>query len=107
MTLPDFLTADKYGYIHLVGHRIGLRHVVDLHNERYPPDLILEELPTLSLVLIQKVIAFYLDNQGEVDAYITECNAELERQMAAPRKGPDAAELQRRLEVLRKARERA
>ena len=28
MNLPKFLTQDKYGFIHLVGHRIGLRQGV-------------------------------------------------------------------------------
>ena len=28
MTLPDFLTRDRYGEIRLKGHRIGLYHIV-------------------------------------------------------------------------------
>ncbi len=28
MNLPDFLVQDRDGYIHLAGHRIGVRHVV-------------------------------------------------------------------------------
>jgi uncharacterized protein (DUF433 family) len=103
MNLPDFLAQDKYGYIHLAGHRIGLMHVVDLYKDDYSPEMLLDHFPTLSLALIHKVIAFYLENQAEVDAYIAQCRAEIDRQAAAPRRGPDAAELRRRMEALRRA----
>jgi uncharacterized protein (DUF433 family) len=99
MKLPDFLAQDKYGYIHLAGHRIGLRHVVDLYNDGYPPEMILDQFPTLSLALIHKIIAFYLENQTEVDAYIAQCRQEIDRLEAASRQqGPDHAELRRRMQ---------
>ncbi len=103
MNLPDFLAQDKYAYIHLAGHRIGLIHVVELYKEGYSPELLLDHFPTLSLALIHKVIAFYLENQGEVDAYIAQCRAEIDRQAAAPQPGPDRAELRRRMEARRRA----
>jgi uncharacterized protein (DUF433 family) len=89
MTLPDFLAQDKYGYIHLTGHRIGLRHVVDLYHEGYTPEMLVDHFPTLSLALIHKILGFYLENQAEVDAYIARCRQEIERQAAAPPQGPD------------------
>ena len=104
MTLPDFLTEDKYGFIHLAGHRIGLMHVVELYKEGYAPELLLDQFPTLTLALIHKVIGFYLDNQAEVDAYVARCREEIDRQAAAPAQGPDHAELRRRMESLRTAR---
>jgi uncharacterized protein (DUF433 family) len=97
MNLPDFLTADRYGFIHLAGHRVGLRHIIDLYNERYPPEALHDHFPTIPLALIHKVIAFYLENTAEVDAHIRESRAALERQAAAPPHGPDAAELRRRM----------
>src|SRR5262245_19623851 len=104
MTLPDFLTEDPNGFIHVTGHRIGLMHIVDLYrDERYTPELLEDHFPTLSLANIHKVIAFYLDNKAEVDAY---CKAEregIDRQMAQPNKGPSSQELQRRMEARRKA----
>ncbi len=103
MNLPDFLAQDKYGYIHLAGHRIGLMHVVDLYKEGYSPEMLLDHFPTLSLALIHKVIAFYLENQTEVDAYIAQGRAEIDRQAAAPQPGPDRAELRRRMEARRRA----
>ena len=44
MNLPDFLTEDRYGFVHFVGHRIGLQHVIDLHNEGYTPELLRDQL---------------------------------------------------------------
>ena len=88
MNFPDFLGQDEYGYIHLAGHRIGLRHVVELYNEAYTPEMILDHFPTLTLALIYKTIGFYLDNQAEVDNYVAECRKEIERLEAAPVMGP-------------------
>ena len=50
--------------------------------------MLLGFFPTLSLALIHKVIAFYLENQAEVDAYVAHCEAESERhhEAAPPRR---------------------
>lgn len=106
MTLPDFLDQDRYGYIHLAGHRIGLRHVVELYAEGYAPEMLREQFPSLPLALIHKVIAFYLDNRAEVDEYVQQSREALDRQAAEPQPGPDAAELRRRMEA-RQPRESA
>ena len=83
MDLPSYLQhAD--GEIRLTGHRIGLFHVVDRYQEGYSPEMIGEELPALSLALIHRVIAFYLENQREVDAYVADCRAELRRRCILP-----------------------
>ena len=102
MTLPDFLTEHEYGDIRLTGHRIGLFHVVKYYNEGYSPEMLVEQFPTLELALIHKVIAFYLENRVEVDAYVADYDAELEEQRATAPKGPSLAELRQRLESLRK-----
>jgi uncharacterized protein (DUF433 family) len=102
MNLPDFLAQDKYGYIHLAGHRIGLRHIVELYKENYSAEMLLDHFPTLTLALIHKTIAFYLENQAEVDTYVAESRRDIEQQMAAPRQGPDQAELRRRMEAKRR-----
>jgi uncharacterized protein (DUF433 family) len=100
VNLADFLAQDRYGYIHLAGHRIGLRHVVELYNEGYTPEMLHDHFPTLTLALIYKALAFYLENQVEVDAYIRQSRENLDRQAAGPQQGPDAAELRRRMEAL-------
>jgi uncharacterized protein (DUF433 family) len=99
----EFLERNQYGEIRLTGHRIGLLHVVDRYNEGFTPEGILCEYPTLSLGLIDKTIAFYLDHQAEVDAYVATTRAEIERQAAAPSTGPTKAELRKRLEVMQRA----
>ena len=99
MNLPDFLTQHRYGEIRLTGHRIGLFHIVECYNEGQTPEKIAEQFPTLPLALIYKVFAFYLENRAEVDAYVTACREEIERQAAAPQPGPDLAELRQRLEA--------
>ena len=99
MDLPDFLAQDRYGYIHLAGHRIGLRHVAELYNDGYTPEMLHDHSPTLPLVLVHKVIAFYLENRAEVDAAIRQSREALDRQAAGPRQGPDAAELRRRMDA--------
>jgi uncharacterized protein (DUF433 family) len=69
MVLPDFLTETK-GEIFLAGHRIELAHVVSAYREGDTAELIASRYPTLPLSLVHRVIAFYLDNQGEVDSYV-------------------------------------
>jgi hypothetical protein len=52
--------------------------------------------PTLPLALVHKVLAFYLDNQSEVDAYVAACSAAAdEQQQGLPRL--DLNSLRRRL----------
>ena len=101
--LPDFLTRDR-DYIHLAGHRIGLIDIVYFYNCGYSAEMLALHFPTVSLSLVHKVIAFYLDNQGDVDAYVREEEAEMERLRAqTPRQGPTLSELRARMEVKRRA----
>jgi uncharacterized protein (DUF433 family) len=97
MTLPDYLTQDDGGYIHVADHRIGLQDVVYYYREGFSPEALLDVFPTLSLALLHKIIAFYLDHQTDVDAYVTQSEQDMERQRAATARGPDIAELRRRL----------
>jgi uncharacterized protein (DUF433 family) len=95
MKLPDFLTEHPYGAIRLTGHRIDLLDVIEPYQEGVSAEMLASEYPTLSLALIYKVLAFYLENKDEVDAYVARCRKELDRQEAqAPR--IDWEELQRR-----------
>ena len=97
MLLPDFLIQDSDGFIHLAGHRIGLEHLVHYYNEGHSPEALACEYPTLSLSLIHRVIAFYLDNREEIDQYVARNQIEMDRQRAAIPKGPSLAELRDRL----------
>ena len=101
MKLPDFL-IDRAGSIRLAGHRIALEHVVYFYNQGYSPEMLFGQFPSVPLALIHKVIAFYLENQAEVDAYIASCEAETSRQRAETPVSPDLNELRRRAAELSK-----
>jgi uncharacterized protein (DUF433 family) len=83
----------------VAGHRIGLEDVVHFYNQGYSPEMLLEAFPTLSPALIHKLLGYYLDHQAEVDASVAANEAEMERQRAAAPRGPDLAELRRRLKA--------
>jgi uncharacterized protein (DUF433 family) len=102
MTLPDFL-QDTDGEIRLTGHRIGLFHVVHYYNEGYSPEMLLGQYPSLPLPLIHRVIAFYLENRAEVDAYVADYRDELNRQRMANPRRIDTAALRQRLETMQQA----
>jgi uncharacterized protein (DUF433 family) len=103
MILPEFITQDADGQIHLTGHRISIQDVVDFYNEGYSPEMLLGQYPTLSLPLIHKTIAFYLENQAEIDAYIARCESAIEEQRANAKHGPSIRELQKRMEAVARA----
>jgi uncharacterized protein (DUF433 family) len=85
MTLPEFLTQAPDGEIRLTGHRIGLYHLVERYNEGDSAEMLASRYPTLPLSLVHKVLAFYLDNQPEVDAYVVACSAAMDHQQEEAR----------------------
>lgn len=97
MDLPDYLTRDLDGFIRLTGHRIGLHDIVLLYEEGYSPEMLLGQFPTLSLALIHKVLAFYLDNQNEVGRYASGQIEATERQRTNPPPGPQLQDLRDRM----------
>ncbi len=100
MQLPDFLFRPSPEEIRLTGHRIGLQHVVDFYNQGFSAEMLLEQFPSLPLALIHKVIAFYLENQAEVDAYVAStANSEGTITPASP----NLAELRRRVQQLQQS----
>jgi uncharacterized protein (DUF433 family) len=107
MNLPDFLTEWPGNNIVLTGHRIGLYHVVTSYKEGMSVEQLHEEYPTLEPELIQKVLDFYHANQAEVDTYVAETRAELDRQyeeLAASPRRINREELLRRYEEKKRAR---
>jgi uncharacterized protein (DUF433 family) len=103
MELPDFLTQDAFGEIRLTGHRIGLLHVVDRHNEGLSAERLHEEFPSLPLPLIRQVLAFYAVNRAEVDAYVRWCHEEIDRWHANYRPSPGILRIRRLLERIEAA----
>ncbi len=100
MILPEFVTQDSDGYLHLAGHRIGLHDVVFYYREGYSPEMLLAEFPTLNLSVIHKVLGFYLESQSEIDSYVAKCEAELEQQRSTVVAGPSCTELRLRLQSM-------
>jgi uncharacterized protein (DUF433 family) len=80
MNLPDFLTRLPDGEIRVTGHRIGLYHLVLRYNEGESAEMLACRYPTLPLWLVHKVVAFYLQNRSDVDAYAEVCSAAIEEQ---------------------------
>ena len=100
MQLPGFLTETK-GEVFLADHRVGLFHIVKRYQDGFSPEMIVCQYPTLPLALIHKVIAFYLENRQEVDAYVQQCDASLEELRQNGRGGIDFAALRARLAASR------
>jgi len=106
MNLPDFLHCDTDGEIRIIGHRIRLVDIAARYREGYSPETILVDFyPTLSLALIHKVIAHYLERQSEVDKMIASAESDMAALAAAQPTGavPTLAEMRGRLAKVRPA----
>ncbi|HET6248328.1 MAG TPA: DUF433 domain-containing protein [Tepidisphaeraceae bacterium] len=97
MELPDFLTIDDGGFIHVTGRRVGLHHILRGYNEGLSPEEIALEYPSLQLSTVHKVIAFYLDHADDVEKYIADHDLTVAQHMTQSRPGPTVAELRARL----------
>jgi uncharacterized protein (DUF433 family) len=94
--LPPFLHWHPDGEIRLVGHRIGLYHFVRYYKDGLTAEMLLGQFPTLPLPLIRDVIAFYLENSREVNAYLAEYQGDLDQLRAAGSRAPSLGELAER-----------
>jgi uncharacterized protein (DUF433 family) len=102
MQLPPFLTEWPYGEIMVTGHRIGLFHIVVHHNEGESVEQLHERYPTLSMSLIEDVLAFYRDNRQEVDEYVRRQQAAIDQLIATTPRKVNWDELQQRLPGLKR-----
>jgi uncharacterized protein (DUF433 family) len=103
MHFPEFLVNHPDGEIRIADSRIGLFDIVRRYQEGASPEGLVCEFPTLSLPLIHKVIAFYLENEAAVDAYVAGYRTELERQEATFLPNEAMMQLRRRLESMQRA----
>ena len=103
MKLPSFLVQDGFGGVLFKAHRINLEHLVFFYNQGHSAEMLAEQFPTLELPVIHKAIAFYLENQEEVDRYAERCWKEMDRQRRTAKKGPSMAELRRRFKAKQRA----
>lgn len=104
MDLPDFLYTDADGEVRVTGHRIRLIDVATRYNEGHSPEgILLDHYPTLRLPLIYKTVAFFLENEAEVQEMIRRNAGEMSRLAAQPRTSPTFADLRRRMASRRQA----
>jgi uncharacterized protein (DUF433 family) len=104
----DYLVFEGPDGIRLQGHRIHIRHIVQLYRHGYSPEQIALEYPGVSLEQIHFVIAYYLHNRADIDAMIARIHADDERAYQAWLQDPQGGQspLIRRLRTLKEQRER-
>lgn len=95
MNQPDFLIDHPDDEIRLTGRRIGLFDVGQHLQEGRSAEWIAEAYD-LPLELVQQVVAFALQHWPEVEVYLRDYQAEVERQEAEYSQGPTLAEPRRR-----------
>lgn len=105
--LPEFLEQRGDEEIYLKAHRVTLENLCFYYQEGYTAEMLCEQFSTLPLLLVHKVIVFYLENRAAVDAYLSKCqaarDANYQQWQNAQRATPDAAELRQRLQARQKA----
>jgi uncharacterized protein (DUF433 family) len=98
---PVPLRTDRDGVVRVGKTRVPLDTVVYAFNEGASAEEIVMSYPTLELADIYSVVNYYLHNQAEVDAYISERQREgarirEENEQRFPQKGIRARLLARR-----------
>ena len=83
----EYIEQRNGGY-YVAGTRISLESVVCGYNRGDSPERILERYPLLGKpARVYGVIAFYLDHQAEIDAYLETSRREFEASSGVPRIG--------------------
>ena len=91
----------REGVYYVPGTRISLDSIVYAFREGCSPESIREDFEGLTLANVYGAIAFYLDHQADIDAYLVQRKeqwAELERQGT-----PASRDLQARVERARRS----
>jgi len=92
------ISTDDHGAIRVANTRVTLDVLVAAHQQGDTPEQIHEGFPTLRLADIYAVIAYYLNNQDEIDAYLRrrdEQSEQIHREIEAKR--PDMFDLRAKL----------
>lgn len=66
------LQKDEHGVFRVGGTRVRLDTVVTAFQNGCTPEEILQKYPSMALADIYSVVTYYLQNQDEVEAYLTE-----------------------------------
>lgn len=105
MNLPDFLTRGPMGEIRVTGHRIDRYLIAQKYNEGVTAEMLHCEYPTLPLALVQKGIAFYLENRVDVDDYVVQVMSRIDKLRTDNRPGPSMLRVRDIVEERARARE--
>jgi uncharacterized protein (DUF433 family) len=65
------MKVDRHGVIRVGGTRVRLDTVIFAFNEGCTAEEIVSQYPTLKLADVYAVIAYYLNNRVEIDAYLS------------------------------------
>jgi uncharacterized protein (DUF433 family) len=76
-TLP--LRLDEHGAILASGTRVTLDTLIDFYHQGESPEDLHEGFPTIPLADMYAVIAYYLANRADVDAYLKRRRQEADR----------------------------
>ena len=107
MQLEDYFDFLENPYaIRLKGHRIGLEHIVERYNDGYSAEMIVHELPSLSLEQVYAAITYYLHNKARIDEYMAEIDRFVEEQVRRAEAHPSPASLRMRKLFEEKRRQR-
>ena len=101
---PIPLKADVHGVIRVGGTRVPLETLIAAYREGATAEEIGEQYPSVALADVYASLAYYLRHRPEVDAYLTQGEAELARaQEEAKRRHGNWPDLRQRL-IARHAR---
>ena len=92
---------ERDGALYLTGTRVSLDSVVIQFQQGAAPEKIVESFPVLKLAQVYGAIAYYLENETVIGAYVAEGEAEFER--AAVPLSQSNPELFARLDAARRA----
>ena len=76
---PTPLRTDEHGVVRIGDTRVTLSSIVRCYQRGDSPEAIHEGFPRVSLADIYATITYYLRHKEEVDAYLTDEDAEAER----------------------------
>jgi uncharacterized protein (DUF433 family) len=90
---------ERDGGLYVAGTRVSLDSIVQCFHEGMSAETILGEFETLTLAQVYGAIAYYLDNQAPVDAYLVRQKQRFEAARLAAEPLPEG--LRRRLDAAR------
>jgi uncharacterized protein (DUF433 family) len=76
VTRPVPLQADIAGVLRVGKTRVSLDSVIAAFNEGATPEEIVQQYDVLALADVYAVIGYYLENQSDIDAYLSKRNTQ-------------------------------